>query len=274
MKLTKHLAILTITATIVSSCKQKTSSSNLSSAPQNQIEKITTEIKVNTKTYPDLIFKMFDKHGGIENWNTMHQLSFDLGEGDDKETTITALHSRKARIDTKNDAIGFDGTKVWSLEKSDKTYEGNAKFYYNLMFYFYAMPFVLGDDGIIYEEVPPLEFEDISYPGMMISYKSDVGLSPDDQYIVYVHPKTGEMEWLGYTVTYFSKEKSKKFSFIRYTDWQTVNGIKLPKTLTWYTSENNLPTTVRNSAEFKNVSLKNTINADLFTIPEGAKIVE
>jgi hypothetical protein len=29
------------------------------------------------------------------------------------------------------------------------------------MFYFYAMPFLLGDDGIIYSEAPDLVMEDI-----------------------------------------------------------------------------------------------------------------
>ena len=54
------------------------------------------------------------------------------------------------------------------------------------MFYFYAMPFILADDGIIYEDVAALKFEGKSYPGIKISYESGVGESPEDEYILYL----------------------------------------------------------------------------------------
>jgi hypothetical protein len=142
------------------------------------------------------------------------------------------------------------------------------------MFYFYAMPFVLGDDGINYSESEPLEFEGTTYPGVLISYEAGVGESPEDEYILYYHPETYKMEWLGYTVTYFSKEKGKEFHFIKYSDWQEVNGLFLPKTLSWYNYENNKPTTFRNDVNFVNVKLSKEVpNEDIFKVPDSTMIV-
>ena len=71
------------------------------------------------------------------------------------------------------------------MKSKDKTaYEGNPKFYYNLMFYFYAMPFILADDGIKYTDAEPLVFEGKSYPGIKISYEAGVGESPEDEYVI------------------------------------------------------------------------------------------
>ena len=143
------------------------------------------------------------------------------------------------------------------------------------MFYFYAMPFVLGDDGIIYSEAEPIEFEGVTYPGILISYNSGVGESPDDEYILYYNPETYQMEWLAYTVTFGKNEKSKDFRFIRYNDWQDLNGLQLPNSISWYTYENNTPKELRNTVEFVNVTLKNSKpNSDLFEMPEGAAVVD
>jgi len=143
------------------------------------------------------------------------------------------------------------------------------------MFYFYAMPFVLADDGIVYEDVEPLTFEGRAYPGIKISYEKGVGESPEDEYIIYYDAPTGKMTWLGYTVTYFTNEKSKEWHFIRYTDWQDVNGLKLPKRMTWYETENNLPSTKRNDVNFTNVVLtSDSKGASSFVKPENAEFVK
>lgn len=192
------------------------------------IEEISKENLVEPKKYPKVLTEVLKKHGGINNWQKMKTLSFSLN---DQEHT-TDLHSRKTVINSKEYSLGFDGNNVWV---SDTTkYKKDPKFYYNLYFYFYAMPFVLADDGIVYSETKPLEFEGKKYPGIKISYQSNVGSSPDDNYYMYYDEVTKEMSWLAYTVTYFSKETSSKTSIIRYNDWENVNGFLLPKSLTWY----------------------------------------
>ena len=246
-----------------SSCKNKT---------EKIVDYSETDLDVTTSLYPDEITKVFSAHGGLDTWNSMQSLKFTKGE----EVTTVNLKNRKSLIETPQHLIGFNGKAVWTKDKDTTVYQGNAKFYYNLMFYFYAMPFVLADNGITYNEVAPLVFEDKTYPGIKIAYESGVGESSDDEYVLYYNPDTFMMEWLSYTVTYFSKEKNDAFRFIRYSDWQKMDsGLLLPKTLNWYNVENNVPTAQRNEVEFTNVVLSNTKPDDtLFEMPDRAQIVE
>ncbi|MEO9572031.1 MAG: DUF6503 family protein [Polaribacter sp.] len=195
-------------------------------------EVIVTSKKEN---FPDELGKVFDTHGGIKAWRNAQVLSFNKG----KEVHTSDLHSRKIVINTPKYSLGFDGKEVWLDEDVKGTYKGNPVFYYNLYFYFYAMPFVLADDGITYEKTDNLIFEGTNYPGYKISYASDKGTSPDDNYIIYYNPKTYQMEWLAYTVTFRSKSPSEKYKYIRYNKWENVNGIILPKEITWYKEDEN-----------------------------------
>lgn len=226
-------------------------------------------------TYPEPIAKVFNAHGSLEVWREMQTLKFTMRKEAGNEITTTDLNNRYSIIEMPKHTIGYDGTNAWLQSKDNMSYDGNPKFYYNLMFYFYAMPFVVADDGIIYEEVDPLIFEDKKYPGVKISFDNGVGESSQDEYIVYYDSETGMMTWLGYTVTYFTKEKSKKWSFIKYSEWQVVHGIKLPKQLIWYNVENNMPTTKRNAIDFVDIVLTTSSKGkNAFAMPVGAKVFE
>ncbi|MGG6231866.1 DUF6503 family protein [Tenacibaculum sp. SDUM215027] len=203
----------------------------VSVACKKEVKKeITKKEEVAALKYPKVLEVVLEKHGGIEQWKKMKTLSFTLKN----EEHTTDLHSRKIVVNSPEYSLGFDGREVWLQQQDSTAFKRDPKFYYNLYFYFYAMPFVLADDGIIYSETEPLTFEGISYPGVKISYKANVGTSPDDNYFIFYHPETKQMAWLGYTVTFFSKEPTDAYKIIRYNDWENVNGLLLPKTITWY----------------------------------------
>lgn len=232
-------------------------------------------LDVTTSIYPENITKVFDAHGGLDAWKSMRLLEFTMEKKNGAEVTTTDLRNRKSHIETPDNILGYNGKDVWVLNKGDKPYKGKARFYYNLMFYFYAMPFILADDGIIYEDVDPLVFEGKSYPGIKIAYESGVGESPEDEYILYYNPDTYKMEWLGYTVTYFSKEKGNEFHFRKFNAWQDVNGLLLPEAMVGYNYENNMPTTAKRETKFINVKLeKEQPDAAMFEAPAGAKIID
>jgi hypothetical protein len=191
------------------------------------------------ENFPEELGKVFQTHGGINAWRKAQILSFNKGE----EVHTVNLHSRKTVINTSKYSLGFDGKEVWLDEEKEGDYKGNPTFYYNLFFYFYAMPFVLADDGIIYKKVDDLVFEGINYPGYKISYKANIGSSPDDNYIVYYNSKTFKMEWLAYTVTFKSKIPNDSYHIIKYNKWENTSGLILPKEITWYkTDEKGMPT--------------------------------
>jgi len=202
--------------------------------------------------YPLALQKVFDAHGGLPIWQQQRTLVYEIPKAENPETHTTDLFSRKDRIETPNYDMGFDGQRPWLLNKG-KAYEGNVEFYHNLMFYFYAMPFVLADDGIRYEEAIPLNFEGQSYPGIQITYDDGIGTSPKDEYYIHYDPETFNMAWLGYTVTYRTGEDSDNIKWIRYNDWGDFNGLKLPQSISWYNYEGMDIKDVRSTVHFENV---------------------
>lgn len=213
-------------------------------------------VNVKEEKYPTDLGKVFEKHGGLNHWKTQQTLSFTKGN----ETVTTDLSSRNIVINSPKYSLGFDGKQVWLNETEEGAYKGNPSFYYNLYFYFYSMPFVLADDGITYEKTEDLVFEGKHYPGYKISYQANVGSSSDDNYKIFYNPKTYQMEWLAYTVTFKSKKPSDAYNVIRYNDWNDVNGFLLPKSITWYKKdENGLPTIPKKTAtEFTNPLINKT----------------
>jgi len=217
---------------------------------------------VKKEKFPETLGKVFKKHGGIDAWRKANTLSFNIGE----ESHTVDLHSRKTVVHSPKYSLGYNGKDVWMVRQDSTAFKRDPKFYYNLYFYFYAMPFVLADDGISYEDTTPLVFEGKEYPGIKISYESNIGTSPDDNYYIYFNPETHQMEWLRYSVTFFSKKTSDKFNVIRYNNWNTVDGFLLPKSITWYKKdENGLPTEPRGGAtEFTLAIVKEAKLQDAF----------
>jgi hypothetical protein len=239
---------------------------NCKQEPKNDVVVVTdykTEnLEVTSSVYPEDITNIFKAHGTLEAWNTNKTLAFTMKKKKGDELTITDLKNRRSYIETKDFELGYNGKDVWLNEKGDFKYKGKPQFYYNLMFYFYAMPFVLADDGITYDNVDALEFEGKAYPGIKISYGANVGESPEDEYILYYDAETNKMAWLGYTVTYFTKAKSKDWHFIRYTDWQDIDGLLVPKTLSWFNTEGFKIGDKRNDLEFTDIKLSKESEAD------------
>ena len=226
------------------------------------------------KEYSEALTQVFDAHGGLDNWRKKRTLTFTIPKPDAAEVHTIDLYDRRDKIEMPATSMGFDSDEIWLLDP-DNSYEGNPAVYHNLMFYFYAMPFVLADDGINYEEAEALEFEGKSYPGIHISYDAGIGASPKDDYYLYYDPETHQMAWLGYTFTFGSDKKSEDVSYIRYADWMKLGDVMLPKILTWYTSEGSAIGQAKDPLPFENVSLGEVAKPDdFYQMPENAKVVK
>ena len=262
----KHFIFFVSLITFLSACQNTNSVSKKENAS-------ATAQAVKAINYPETLEKVFDHHGSLALWNKMKTMSYEIVKEEGNEKQTIDLVGRREVIDAPTFKSGYDGSEYWV--EADTTYKGNAKFYTNLMFYFYAMPFVLADEGIIYTPVDPITFDDVDYPGYRISYGDDVGVSPQDEYFIHYESETNEMAWLGYTVTYFSGEPSNKISWIRYDDWKNFNGLKLPNSLTWYKVEEGKIIEPRNTRTFINVKVSELeSDPSIFTKTAGAKVVE
>jgi len=250
------------------SCKQE-KKEMLNEEASKEIVAITT-----SNNYSEKLQQVFEAHGGVAQWKKMQSLVFELPKPDAREIHTINLQTRQDKVETPSYTIGYDGIKTWLLD-TDNSFKGDAVFYHNLMFYFYAMPFVLADDGIVYGETAAVVYEGKSYPGVSIRYNPGVGTSYKDLYFIHFDPDTKQMAWLGYSVSYRSGESSDKFSWIHYNDWQTISGLVLPKSITWYKTEDGVLTEPRNTVSFENVVLGKDVQPNtFFSKPEAAVFVE
>lgn len=240
--------------------------------PKEMADTFTAAAAVTIPHAPASFNKVLDAHGGLATWQSQQSMSYVVAAKG--ETHKIDLPSRKILLENEKYTIGYDGKDVW-LKQDSAYYSGSARFYHNLYFYFITMPFVLADPGIRYEELAPLSFEGLEYPGIKIAYEANVGDSPDDNYILYYHPETYQMTWLAYTVTYQSKAPSDNFRLIRYSDWKTVNGNLLPHQLQWYDyKEGVIGEPSRDPMVVSELMLSGeAMDGALFVMPAGAEVV-
>ncbi len=260
----RKIIIVTLVLSVLFSCKQ------VSKEEKVEVDKTPIEeaIPDRSKDFPEDIAKVFQAHGGIQAFDEKNSLVFELSNPEGNEKHTTDLKTRHARIETDKFVLGFDGEEAW-IKQDSAYFKGNPRFYHNLMFYFYAMPFVLGDEGISYEKVDDLKVDDVSYPGYKISYGEAVGDSPKDNYFIYYDSQSYKMKYLGYTVTFFSKESSEKISLIEYADWNDVGGLLLPKTLKWRAYKNGVVGDVKSERKFVNASASTEkMDSSIFSKPE------
>ncbi len=250
-----------------SACKQSTKTEEATESVEEVI------VETPAVSYPENLTKVFDAHGGIDAWKSMKSLAFTMEKPDGKEVITTNLISREALVENTKESIGFDGEKAWFVNKTEGDYNGKmAKYKYNLMFYFYAMPFILSDDGINYADAEPLVYEGVTYPGIQVTYNAGVGETPEDRYVLYYNPTTYQMEWLGYTVSFVPGIDKKELHFRRYSDWQKVNGLLLPKTSVNYGFKDDKPTEATKSTDFIDVQITDTaMPSSTFAKPENGE---
>lgn len=213
------------------------------------------------------IIKVFDAHGGFDSWTKLKTLSYESGAS----KTLVDLQNRYTKIESENQTVGFDGENVWVYPPSENADQQRMR--YNLMFYFYAFPFVVGDPGVNYEESEPIDLDGNTYNTVKVTYNSGVGDSPNDSYIICSDPETNQMHWLLYNAT-FGGEASDRFNLIKYEGWQNVGGVLLPGALQWYRYTDGEVGDPRGGATaFINVQVSEEYPAmENFEMPEGASV--
>lgn len=234
-------------------------------------QEVQTEVPQEVDVYThhsESIKKVFEAHGGFDTWTNLKQLSYENGGS----KTLVDLQRRYTRIESEAQTVGFDGKQVWVYPASENAERQRMR--YNLIFYFYAFPFVVGDPGIIYEDLDQVEIKAKTYNAVKVSYNDGVGDSPNDNYIICSNPETNQMEWLMYTATFGSEETSDRYSLIKYEGWENFEGVYLPSSLQWYQYANGKVGEPRgNPRTFTNIQVSKEYPAmNNFEVPEGAAI--
>lgn len=242
---------------LVSACTSKKQESTTAAAQSNAVRNILPQLAVN-----------LEKHGGLSTWDSFGSLSFT--NGDNKH--ILNLRNRN-EVFKKDSAytVGYNADQVWIMP--DSSAHPRAKFYRNLYFYFFALPFVGADAGVNHEYLGQKNFNGVDYDLVKLSYDENIGDSPEDRYILYINSETKQLYMINYSVTYFDKSKSESYNALVYTGWQTVNGLLVPTGFDGYVWENDTLGAKRYEAGFTDVLFeKETPSPSVFEAPEGAFI--
>ncbi|HEY9116776.1 MAG TPA: hypothetical protein VIN11_03065 [Roseivirga sp.] len=239
------------------------------SKPQvSNTEEAVETVQYNAHHIPEII-QVFEAHGGYANWAKLKTLSFENGGS----KTLVELQNRYTRIESENQTIGFDGEQVWVYPASDDA--DRQRMRYNLMFYFYAFPFVVGDPGVNYEAIDQIRIKGELFNAVKVTYNAGIGDAPNDSYIILSNPSTHQMQWLLYTAT-FGGEASDRYSLIKYEGWQEIGGVIIPTSLQWYTYNNGEAGDPRGAARvFQNIQVSKEFPAmENFRMPEGAAVAK
>ena len=137
-------------------------------------------------------------------------------------------NSSKVRLDKEDgSAIIYDGNKVYLTPASSDSQ--GARFDIFTWQYFFAMPFKLTDPGTVWEEQESKNIDSTSYETAKLSFKGNIGDSPDDWYIVYKDRITNRLKAAAYIVT-FSKDQAtaeKNPHAIVYSDYKTFENVAM-----------------------------------------------
>ncbi|MEM7659012.1 MAG: DUF6503 family protein [Bacteroidota bacterium] len=218
-------------------------------------------------------------HGGLDQWRKFGtlELSLNNGAGTSTDQILTDLHTRHELITGEEYAIGFDGETYWQTRVDTAQEPKNARFYINLQFYFFAMPFVLADPGVVVQELGQREIAGNPYEVVQAGFEDGVGVAPKDQYLLYLDPETKQLAYLLYSVTYFNEEHAERYNALHYAEWQEVDGLVVPSRIDRYRWEAEAQTLgeARGAKYYPEVKFSGeAVPASTFTPPVDAMIAE
>ncbi len=275
----KNTLTLVALLAVFTACSEKPKQENTTDTADSVQTVVTDPIEEKIKTLPKPLAQGIAAHGGLEKWNNFRTLSYTLGNSEEdtlKERQHIDLHNRKVLIEGKGYNIGFDGTQVW-VSPSKADFAGpSARFYHNLVFYFFGIPFLLADDGAIYEELGEQTVNDKTYNAVKVTYASGTGDAPDDAYIAHFDMETNELSLLLYTVTYFNggkKDAPASYNAMFYEDWKNINGLKVPTRLKGYKYADGKTTELRYTKLFSDIEFsEEALSESTFAMPEVAEV--
>jgi hypothetical protein len=214
--------------------------------------------------------KVLDAHGDWEQWIDAKSFSFNLVHETNLawENHYVDLVGRKVRIDGDTWQIGNDGEKVW-ISPNRQAFQGKSvRFYHNLYFYFYSIPYIFTDPGVIVKKTDPKTLNGITYEAFEVTFEVGTGDSSGDKYFMLVDSESGRLAWLLYQVTFFDPA-NQKMNALKYEDYRDAEGLVFPRILTGYTLENDSTKDIRYQVSFTGPLLVNEpLDNKLFKMPE------
>lgn len=144
-------------------------------------------------------------------------------------------NSSRVRLDKSDGTtLIYNGENLYI--SPDSTQAEGARFDIFTWQYFFAMPFKLTDPGTVWEVQKSRILDSIKYETAKLSFKPNIGDSPDDWYIVYKDPETNRLKAAAYIVTYGrEKEKAEENPHaIVYSAYQMIDDVAIATTWSFH----------------------------------------
>ena len=231
------------------------------------------------------VLRAIESAGGLEAWYGAATSAYrweyaNVGSNIQFRSHLVAdNHSRRMyhRLETLGDygasepidgRFAWDGTDAWMWPAEiDRV---NPRFWSSTGYYFSSIPFVLADPGLTYEAMPAETLDGETYDMVRVGFEEGVG-DASDTYTLYVHPGTGRLRAIRYTVTFGGRPAGGETLFY-YEDYTTVDGLTVPTHFMGYRFEGGRKGDFRNEAWVTEISFHEPFDESMLAMPEGARI--
>jgi hypothetical protein len=221
--------------------------------------------------------RMIEAHGGMAKWQNAPSVSFTdelIPAGMPaglKGTTTVEQGSRRVYIEypSMNMRMGWDGEQAWS-ENWGVPYP--PRFLAQLNYYFLNLPWLTMDPGVVLG--PPgkekLRDDPVEYISIRMEFEPGIGDTPDDYYVLYIHPENHLLKGCKYIVTYESllpeDVASTPEHILLFDRYQTVEGLVVPVHYSIYELDNSAYAT----CPVENWSFSKPFDEAMAKVPAGA----
>jgi hypothetical protein len=220
---------------------------------------------------PSELQKIVDAHGGLSLFQTFGSLELTLTQEGQSKSLKTNLKTEKTLIEGSDFTLGYDGKGNWTNDNSnsfnDSLYAASFKELYSA-----TMPFLVVEDGDFYTVRLDEQLLRVNYGVIHIGFGRRSGKSPDDEYVIYYDKETHQIGWLAYRVVEKGRYTRRYWQFVNYTEFQTINGLLLPKKWTVYEAKGNRPSNKLYTLEVTELHLsEEPLSDSVFDAREGSE---
>lgn len=288
LRLSRALLSLALIAIVLAACGAETSEEE--DRHTAQVAEATERLSQNEGGA--LVRRAIEAHGGLEVWYRAPTSSYtweyaNVG-ADVRFKSFLVADNRTRDVyhdllvtgsyedpDTVEAQFAWDGTEAWiypdSIERPNPAFWGISGYY------FQQIPFVLADPGVNYQRLPDEELDGTTYEMVRAYFDPGVGGSPGDSYTLYVHPESGVVEAIRYTVSYGQDVEPgadlPETLFI-YDDHQTVDGLTTATSYRGYAfTDDGERGDFKNEAFADSLSFTRPFDASRMEAPDGARFV-